>query len=284
MPILKTHKLKSRQLKAVWCARINLSCWRPGVQWRWIYEWVARADKLCMGQAGVPRGRGVNSYTSRWLDPTHGTRALSSVMVLVAGGQAGGAAPSAGATVFCCRLLAAATSLAAARSPRHMAARAPLLQLCCPPPASARILAFFEQPCPLQRGFGQQSWLIPNFQPNSATAQDYPRYFQIEKKDSFWRGCLHHPAPVRIPACLPALLPDLPCGLDRNRPKTALVRLKFSASVQCAGESWALELAGERRLLRQDFVWTDLRNNPWVLLAEVSTIQTTTTLVLYQSI
>ena len=160
-----------------------------------------------------------------------------------------------------------------------------IARLCCPPPASARILAFFEQPCPLQRGFGQQSWLIPNFQPNSATAQDYPRYFQIEKKDSFWRGCLHHPAPVRIPACLPALpLPDLPCGLDRNRPKTALVRLKFSASVQCVGESWALELAGERRLLRQDFVWTDLRNNPWVLLAEVSTIQTTTTLVLYQSI
>ena len=31
-----------------------------------------------------------------------------------------------------------------------------------------------------------------------------PRYFEIEKKDSFWRGCLHHPAPVRIPACLPA--------------------------------------------------------------------------------
>ena len=31
---------------------------------------------------------------------------------------------------------------------------------------------------------------------------------------------------------------------------------------------------------RAYFVWTDLRNNPWVLLAEVST----TTLVLYQSI
>lgn len=93
---------------------------------------------------------------------------------------------------------------------------------------------FFEQPCPLQRGFGQQSWLIPNFRPNS-TAQDYPRYFQIEKKDSFWRALR-----------------------EREREREWVSRV------------WGLQ---------QDFVWTDLRNNPWVLLAEVST-----TLVLYQSI
>ena len=168
---------------------VNL--WVSGESWQIVY-----------GASGRAKGRGVNSYTSRWLDPTHGTRALSSVMVLLAGGQAGGAAPSAGATVFCCR---GSSDLACGR-PLTAPHRRPgaTARLCCPPPASARILAFFEQPCPLQRGFGQQSWLIPNFQPNSATAQDYPRYFQIEKKDSFWRGCLHHPAPVRIPACLPA--------------------------------------------------------------------------------
>ena len=92
---------------------VNL--WVSGESWQIVY-----------GASGRAKGRGVNSYTSRWLDPTHGTRALSSVMVLVAGGQAGGAAPSAGVTMFCCRLLAEATSLAAARSPRHTAARAPL--------------------------------------------------------------------------------------------------------------------------------------------------------------
>ena len=157
---------------------VNL--WVSGESWQIVY-----------GASGRAKGRGVNSYTSRWLDPTHGTRALSSVTVLVAGGRRA-AEPCCGAQAALWRgERAAASEVAPLTAPhRHPGAAE---RLCCPPPASARILAFFEQPCPLQRGFGQQSWLIPNFQPNSTTAQDYPRYFQIEKKDSFWRGCLYHP-------------------------------------------------------------------------------------------
>ena len=53
---------------------VNL--WVSGESWQIVY-----------GASGRAKGRGVNSYTSRWLDPTHGTRALSSVTVLVAGGR-----------------------------------------------------------------------------------------------------------------------------------------------------------------------------------------------------
>ena len=266
----------------MWCARINLSCWRPGVQWRWIYEWVARADKLCMGLAGVPRGGAwILTPLGDWTLPMGRARSLQLWCCLPAARlvvqRPRPAAP-------CTAAAATATSLATARSPRHTAARAPLHGYAAHRPPAPEFSLFSSSHVHCKEDLASNPDWFQIFNQTLPRHRIIPDIFRLKRKIPFEEAASTiQPQWGFLPAFQP-LLPDLPCGLDRNRPKTALVRLKFSASVQCAGESWALELAGERRLLRQDFVWTDLRNNPWVLLAEVSTIQTTTTLVLYQSI
>ena len=93
------------------------------------------------------------------------------------------------------------------------------------------------------------------FEPNS-TAQDYPPDILRLKRKIFPFEATQSPSPVAWNS------PVQPRELRLTEEDTSVC------------------MCGALALYPAYFVWTDLRNNPWVLLAEVST----TTLVLYQSI
>lgn len=155
--------------------------------------WVSvRVDKLRVGQAGVPRGRGVNSVTSTWL----------------------GVFP---------RPLGLGRKRRSARRARSLRSTA------------ETALAFFRAAMSIAKRIWPAILIDSKFSTKLHGTGLSPIF-------SDWKERF--------------LLKSLARERERER-------------------EWVSRVWG----LQQDFVWTDLRNNPWVLLAEVST-----TLVLYQSI